>query len=380
MVLAAALLLIVVASVLFHFISPWWFTEIASNWGLLDDTIDITMVITGVVFVVINLFIAYTVIRFRHREGHRAHYEPENKKLEWWLTGATSLGIVAMLAPGLYVYSDMITVPADATTVEVMSQQWQWRYRLPGQDGALGVTDTRHMEADNPFGVNPDDPRGQDDVLVDGPELHIPVGQPVKVLLRATDVLHNFYVPQFRAKMDMVPGLVSYFWFTPTRTGRFEVLCAELCGVGHFNMRGHVVVDEEPAYRTWLAGQTTFAAAKAQAGAAATGDPKALEGKQLAQTRGCAACHSPDGKPGIGPTWKGLYGKTQTLTGGATVKADEVYLKQSITNPGAAVVQGFAAVMPQAPLSEQEVAALIAYIKSLGGEPAARAGQQEEGG
>ncbi|NMG77299.1 cytochrome c oxidase subunit II [Aromatoleum diolicum] len=259
MALAIALILIVVASVLFHFVSPWWFTPIASNWDLLDDTIQVTLVITGAVFVAVNLFIAWAIIRYRHRPGQRAAYEPESPKLESGLTAVTTVGIVAMLAPGLYVYSDMINAPKDALIVEVLGQQWQWRFRFPGADGRLGVSDTRFMSGERPFGLDPDDPYGRDDVLVDSPELHLPLGKPVTLLLRSRDVLHNFYVPQFRAKMDLVPGTVSRFWLTPTRTGRFEILCAELCGIGHYNMRGYVIVEDEAAFHGWLATQPSFA-------------------------------------------------------------------------------------------------------------------------
>jgi cytochrome c oxidase subunit II len=258
MALAIALILIAAASVLFHFASPWWFTPIASNWGRLDDTILITLIITGVVFVAVNLFIAWAIVRYRHRPGHRAAYEPESPRLESSLTAVTALGIVAMLTPGLYVYSEMIDIPSDALVVEVLGQQWQWRFRFPGADGQLGLSDTRFMSADKPFGVDPKDAHGRDDVLIDGPELHLPLGKPVKIVLRSRDVLHDFYVPEFRAKMDIVPGTVSRFWFTPTRMGRFEILCAELCGVGHFNMRGHVVVEDESAFHAWLATQPTF--------------------------------------------------------------------------------------------------------------------------
>src|SRR5690606_11696010 len=109
------------------------------------------------------------------------------------------------------------------------------------------------------LGVNPEDPVGQDDVIVEAADLHLPVDKPVKMLLRSIDVLHDFYVPEFRAKMDMVPGSVTYFWFTPIRTGTFEVLCAELCGVGHGFMRGIVMVDTEEDYQAWLQEQSTFA-------------------------------------------------------------------------------------------------------------------------
>ena len=110
----------------------------------------------------------------------------------------------------------------------------------PARQGrpARHVRHPQLISADNPLGLNPNDPSGQDDVVIDGDDLHLPVGKPVKMLLRSIDVLHDFYVPEFRAKMDMIPGSVTYFWFTPTRTGTFEVLCAELCGVGHPQMRG----------------------------------------------------------------------------------------------------------------------------------------------
>jgi cytochrome c oxidase subunit II len=256
---ALVLLLVVVGSILFHILSPWWWSPIASNWGYIDQTIVITFWITGAVFSAVVLFMAYCVYRFRHKEGSKAAYEPESKRLEWWLTIGTAVGVAAMLAPGLYVWSQFVTVPDDATEVEVVAQQWQWNYRLPGADGKLGTADNRLVTYENPLGVNPDDPDGQDDIIIEAGELHLPIDKPVKMLLRSLDVLHDFYVPEFRAKMDMVPGMVTYFWFTPTKTGTFEVLCAELCGTGHGYMRGTVLVDTEVDYQAWLQGQSTFA-------------------------------------------------------------------------------------------------------------------------
>ena len=260
---ALVLVLVAVGSVVFHLLSPWWWTPIASNWHYIDGTIIITFWITGIAFTAIVLFTAYCVWRFRHRDGSVAAYRPENKRLETALTIGTAVGVAAMLAPGLVVWAQYVNVPPDAAEVEVMGQQWQWAYRLPGKDGKLGIADTQAVTADNPFGIHADDPAGKDDVLIQGGELHLPIGKPVKILLRAVDVLHDFYVPQFRAKMDMIPGSVTYYWFTPTRTGTFEVLCAELCGVGHPYMRGTVIVDTQADYDTWLAQQATFAQASA---------------------------------------------------------------------------------------------------------------------
>jgi cytochrome c oxidase subunit 2 len=370
MALPILLTVLVAAALAFHFWSPWWLTPLASNWRQMDDTLTITLVITGVTFVVINLFVAWAIFRYRHRDGHRAAYEPHNRRLEGWLIGMTTVGIAAMLAPGLFVYAKLINPPENARVVEVVGQQWQWRFRLPGPDGRLGSSDPSYVTADNPLGLNPKDPANQDNRIVDAPELHLLVGAPVKLLLRAKDVLHDFYVPPFRTRMNMVPGMVTQMWLTPTRTGRFDILCAQLCGVGHANMRGVVVVDDKPAYDAWVAKLPTFAALQAQHAGAATLDPLAAKGKLLAQAKGCASCHTVDGSPGVGPTWHGLYGKTETFQDGSSAHVDDAYLTAFIRNPTARVPKGFAPIMPKLDLTDDELKALIAYIRTLGAAPA----------
>jgi cytochrome c oxidase subunit II len=143
------------------------------------------------------------------------------------------------------------------------------------------------MSFDNPFGIDPNDPNGQDDIVIESNELVLLLNQPVKLLLRSKDVLHNFKVPQFRAKMDMVPGMVTYFWVTPTRPGRFEVLCAELCGVAHYAMRGYVsVVESASEYEEWLQEFPTFAQQQTAARAGGTtvaGRDHPEQGRQLAE-------------------------------------------------------------------------------------------------
>ncbi|VVE89045.1 cytochrome B [Pandoraea bronchicola] len=372
MALPILLIVIVAAALAFHFWSPWWLTPLASNWRQMDDTLTITLVITGVAFVVVNLFVAWAIFRYRHRDGHRAAYEPHNRRLEGWLIGITTIGIAAMLAPGLFVYAKLIDPPANARVVEVVGQQWQWRFRLPGPDGRLGSSDPSYVTAENPLGLNPKDPANQDNRIVDAPELHLLVGEPVKLLLRAKDVLHDFYVPPFRTRMNMVPGMVTQMWLTPTRTGRFDILCAQLCGVGHANMRGVVVVDDKPAYEAWVASLPTFAALQAQHAGAATSDPLAAKGKLLAQAKGCASCHTVDGSPGVGPTWHGLYGKTETFQDGSSAHVDDAYLTAFIRNPTERVPKGFAPIMPKLDLTDDDLKALIAYIKTLS--PAASPG------
>ena len=365
MALAIALFLITVFAVLFQFLSPWWLTPLASNWRQMDDTLTITLVVTGIFFVGINLFLVYVLIRYRHRKGRRAAYEPENRKLERWLILGTTLAIVLLLAPGLFVYAEYLKTPRDALVVEVLGQQWQWRFRFPGQNNKLGQTDVRFITSDNPFGIDPADPDGQRNILIDNNELHLPVNRPVKMLLRSRDVLHDFFVPPFRARMNMVPGMVTTFWFTPTKVGRYEVVCAQLCGIGHSNMRGYVVVEDDASFASWLKSQPTFAQTMAKNGAG--GDELATQGKLLAQAKGCIACHTVDGNAGVGPTWKGLYGKTETMADGSTALVDEAYLKAFIRNPAARVVKGYAPIMPKIDLTDQELAELIAYIKSNAG-------------
>ena len=258
MFVAVIFAIIIIASIIFHFWSPWWWTPVASNWGNIDATIILSFWVTGAVFVGVCLFMAYCVWRYRYRPDRRAEYEPENKKLEWRLTWLTSLGVAALLAPGLLVWNQFVTVPQNAFNVEVLAYQWGWNYRLSGEDGILGKTDAKLVSYENPYGLNLNDPNGRDDIIVQDADLHLQIDQPVKINLRSLDVIHNFYVPQFRAKMDTLPGIVSYYWFTPTKTGKYEILCAEFCGTGHYGMRGTVLVDEKKDYSNWLAQQITF--------------------------------------------------------------------------------------------------------------------------
>lgn len=262
---AIIIALLVLGSILFHLFSPWWQTPIASNWGSIDAALDVTLWICGAVFVALNLFLANTLVRYRNRPGHRARYEPENPSLERRLTLLTGVGIVAMLAPGLSAWAQYVTVPKDAAMVEAVGQQWQWSFRYPGKDGVLGAAAVKHITPENQLGLDPLDPFGRDDIVIEGNELHLPVDRPVKVILRSKDVLHDFYVPEFRAKMDLVPGITTYFWMTPTARGQFGILCAELCGVGHHEMRGTVVVDSASDFDTWLSQQQSFGELLAQA-------------------------------------------------------------------------------------------------------------------
>jgi cytochrome c oxidase subunit 2 len=359
MVMAIILIVLVLGSLLFHFLSPWYFTPIASNWGMIDDLTNTTIAVTGAVFVAVNLFMAYCVVRFRNRQGSQAAYEPENKKLEIWLSILTAIGVAGLLTPGLFAWAKIVNVPKDAQQVEALGRQWNWMFRFPGKDGVLGATEARFVSDSNPFGIDPNDPHGQDDILVANPDLHLPVGVPREVLLRSIDVLHDFTVPQFRVKMNLVPGLVTHYWFTPTRAGAFDLNCQELCGIGHFTMHGRIVVEDAATFQSWLNSYPTFA----QASAPVAGDVSA--GAALFAV--CSACHGQqaEGNPALhAPKLSGqadwyLVRQLKNFKGGArgTNEKDEY---GHLMAPMAATLADDAAIRN-----------VVAYIETLPDQPAA---------
>jgi cytochrome c oxidase subunit 2 len=348
---------IVVGTVLFNLVTPWWFTPLASNWGSLDQTIIISLWITGVAFVLVSAFILYCVVKFRYSEDRRSSYEPENQKLELQLTVITTIGVIILLAPGLVAWQSYINLPENGLQVEGVGQQWTWSFRFPGEDGVYGNTSGSLFSSKNTFGLDPNDPKGQDDILIRDRQVHLPVNQPAVFQLRSKDVLHDFYVPQFRSKMDLVPGQHSNLWFTPTLVGTYEIACAEYCGTGHWAMRGEVVVEDEAAFQQWLAQQPTFAQTMNEGSAG--------NGQQIVQSLGCVACHTDNGDSAMGPTWKDSFNTQRNTTTGETVLADASYIKESILNPSAKIASGFAPVMPAYALSEEELDAIVEYIYNL---------------
>ena len=367
--------LVVIGSVVFNVWSPWQFTEIASNWKFIDFTVMVTWWISGVAFVVLGLFMAWTIWKYKYHESNESHYEPEHPVLESWLTTITAIGVVIMLAPGLIVWNDYVQVPSDAMEVEVLGEQWTWKFRFPGEDGILGTTSVKknversfadgttfeaNMTSLNPFGMRDEDPHGEDDILIANNELHLPLDRNVKIVLRSKDVLHDFWIPEIRAKMDMVPGMITYFWFRPTRTGEFEILCAELCGRSHHNMRGKLVIDTQADFKTWIGSQVTWAQMKA---GQKPEEPMVAKGRQIADQNGCFACHSLDGSQVVGPTWQGLWGREVTLSDGAKVTADEAYIVESIRKPNTKIVEGFGSVMTPYALADDDMDALLRFLQ-----------------
>lgn len=249
---AIALIVINIVTVVLTAGKFWWFAPLASNWGSLDTLIIISFVVSGVVFVVVNLFMAYSVYNHRSQPGRKAFHFEDSPKLEWGLITVTSIGIIGLLAPGLYFYGKLISSPKESHIVEVLAQQWLWSYRYPGADGKFGASNILNYTPDNPFGLDKNDPASLDDVIVIGQPMKLPVNKPVTLHLRSNDVLHAFYVPEFRNKQDIVPGMITKMWFTPTKIGTYQNICAEYCGRVHYAMISGVEVVEETAYQQFL--------------------------------------------------------------------------------------------------------------------------------
>lgn len=231
----------------------WWLPPLASNWASLDTMMTMTTAVTGIAFVVTHLVLAYFVFRYRRRAGQAAEHVDDDPRLERWLLIGTSLGITIMLVPGLFAYGEVVAKPADRLVVEVMGEQWRWNYRFPGPDGIFGRTDVHLISSDNVYGIDVTDPAAADDVVIVGGPLYLPVDRPVLMQFRSKDVLHNYWVPEFRVKIDAVPGTITETWFIPTEKGTYRAACAEYCGIAHYVMVGDIHVVDVAEFEQWLA-------------------------------------------------------------------------------------------------------------------------------
>jgi len=272
----------------------------------------------------ISLVLIFFVIRYRRRTPYEIPRPiAGSHKLETLWTVIPFLISMTMFVWGARVYFDQYKPPENAIEVYVVAKQWMWKLQH--------ATGQREIN-----------------------ELHVPVGRKIKLIMTTEDVIHDFFVPAFRTKADVIPGRYRTVWFEATKPGRYHLFCAEYCGMNHSGMTGSIIVMEPREFDDWLSGNvgsTTPAAA----------------GQQLFQTLGCASCHGANGEGGRGPTLAGAFGKTVQLQGGGTVLFDEGYVRESITNPQAKLVQGFGPIMPtfQGQVSEDQLVQLIAFIKSL---------------
>jgi cytochrome c oxidase subunit 2 len=235
----ATLVLVVVATFLF---TKDWLPPLKSDRIAIDHALAITLVVTGLVFIVTNLLLAWFGYRYQDGPGARAAYWHDSPRLEmtWTLVTAAILAIFLFNALNLWAKVNS-RPPADAVLIEVTGQQFAWNVRYPGKDGVLGKTDHLQASQDNPIGLVKDDPAAKDDLLLLN-QLYLPKDRPVRVQVRSMDVIHSFFLPNFRVKQDAMPGMTIEIWFTPKETGDFEIACAEHCGLGHYRMRGQVHV------------------------------------------------------------------------------------------------------------------------------------------
>jgi cytochrome c oxidase subunit 2 len=258
------LLLVLILVSLWLFISDqYWFTPVASEHGAAVDRVFMAVLIaTGIAFIIVQGLLAWFVARYGANGEERATYWHDNPKGEAILIGITAVTLTFLVFMGQRVWADIYfsDPPENALLVEVTGQQFQWVIRYPGADGELGTTFSPDAinSVNNFIGLDRDDPQGADDLMTLN-ELHLVRGRPVRAIIRSTDVIHSFHVPNLRVKQDAVPGLGVEIGFTPTVAGSFEIACAELCGSNHFAMRGFLTVHEDQAgLDQFLAGLVEF--------------------------------------------------------------------------------------------------------------------------
>jgi cytochrome c oxidase subunit 2 len=236
----------------------WWMLPVASAHGVeVDGLIYITLVVTGIVFVLVHLVLAAFVWRYGARGTGRAAYWHDDRTLELTYTLVPAAVLVTLIFMGAVVWARIhAPPPANALVVEARGEQFGWLFRYPGPDGVFGRIDPAQINLkDNPMGLDRTDPANRGNIVTRGGDLHLVVNRPVRVRIRSKDVIHSFFIPAFRVKQDAVPGMTTEIWFTPTREGDYELACAQLCGVGHYIMRGKVKVESQQAFDAWLVQQ-----------------------------------------------------------------------------------------------------------------------------
>jgi len=328
-------ILVVITAVLAYFgIDILWEmpVEASIQAGYIDWMWNLELIAMSFLFALIVAPMIYSLVVFRRRKGDTTdgqHMEG-NTTLEilWTIVPLFLVGIFAYF--GAVNLSDTLRKDPAAMVVKVTGVQWSWSFEYPPMDG----------------------------IAVTSEELHIPVGQQVLLQMTSKDVIHSFWVPEFRVKQDVVPGRITELRITPTLDGNYMVRCAELCGTSHYSMEKPVVISSQEDFDAWMAEQRDIAIELSQT-------PEG-SGQLLVQNNGCAACHSINGAAGIGPTWFGLAGSQEELTDGTIVLVDDAYLTESIHDPQAKIVAGFETqLMPTYGFTDEEIENIVAYIKTL---------------
>jgi cytochrome c oxidase subunit 2 len=227
----------------------------AHGWEM-DLTLAFIHLLMAVLFIGWSAFMAYALVRFRQGKHPRADYGGAKSRAAYYLAAAVAV-IEAVILIGFDIpfwTAKVSAFPAesDATVVRIVAQQFAWNVHYPGKDGVFGRTSLTYMnEATNPMGLDPTDAFGEDDITTIN-QLHLPVGKPVIVRLSSKDVIHSFFLPQMRVKQDIIPGMEIPVWFEPTQTGQWEIACAQLCGLGHYRMRGYYTIHDQAGFDQWM--------------------------------------------------------------------------------------------------------------------------------
>jgi cytochrome c oxidase subunit 2 len=300
---------------------PLWPDRASTMAGNVDALYIFLLLVTGMMTLLVFSCVIYFAARYRKQKGVQAEKIEGSIPLEVTWSIIPFFVFMAIFVWGAVVYFKGRTPPRDSTEVYVVAKQWMWKLE--------------HAE-------------GQREIN----QLHVPVGKDVKLIMTSQDVIHSFFVPAFRMKQDVVPGRYTVAWFRATKPGTYHLFCAEYCGTQHSGMVGEIVVMDPAQYEAWMGGGST--------------GPLSATGEKVFAELGCATCHRTDTQ-GRGPNLQGVFGKPVLLEDGRTVTADENYVRESILEPGAKVVSGFKPVMPtfQGLVSEEQVNALVAYVKSL---------------
>jgi cytochrome c oxidase subunit II len=300
---------------------PLWPEQASTMASRVDALYIFLLIVTGMMTLLVFACLVYFAARFRYRPGVRAEQIEGSTPLEITWSVIPFLIFMVIFAWGAAVYFKERMPPKDAAEVYVVAKQWMWKLE--------------HAE-------------GQREIN----ELHVPVGRDIKLIMTSQDVIHSFYVPAFRMKQDVLPGRYTVEWFRATKPGVYHLFCAEYCGTQHSGMVGDIVVMEPAQYEAWINGGST--------------GPLSASGEKIFAELGCSTCHRTDSQ-GRGPNLQGVFGKPVQLEDGRTVTADENYVRECILDPGARRVKGFQPIMPtfQGLVSEEQVNALVAYIKSI---------------
>jgi len=295
-----------------------------------DGLFNFILIMSTVMFVLITGAAGYWVMKYKRKEGDEKKLSTptfHNIGVEIFWSVGPLLVCIGLFHVGAKQYMDVRVAPSDAYIIQVTGRKWAWEYTYPNGK----VTS----------------------------EMHVPVGKPVKLVMHSQDVIHSFYIPEFRIKQDVLPGRYSTLWFQAEQPGMSVVFCTEYCGMSHSDMLSKVVAESPEEFNKWV----DFDPYKV-----GPGQTLAQVGEKLYNDKACLTCHSLDGSPkaGGGPSFKGLWGKQETLADGSTVAVDENYLRESILVPGAKIVKGYQPVMPsfQGSLKENHVAGLIEFIKA----------------